>query len=131
MDDQRSDTKGDRSPTIIELSWGRVVVEGYLRPFRDVKLYPGGAREWDWNETGTRHYPGIQPADLQELIEGDIETIVLSTGQNEQLGVSEDTLRFLENLEIRFLVLPTEEAVAQYNHLAETERVGALIHSTC
>ena len=28
------------------------------------KLYPGGARAWDWRETGTRHRPGIQPADI-------------------------------------------------------------------
>ena len=30
---------------------------------KDFKLYPGGGREWDWNETGTRHVPGIQPGD--------------------------------------------------------------------
>jgi len=35
------------------------------------KLFPGGLREWDWRETGTRHVPGIQHADVQELIEHD------------------------------------------------------------
>jgi hypothetical protein len=43
-------------------------VEGHP-PFKDAKVFPGGAREWDWRETGTRHVPGIQPADVQELIE--------------------------------------------------------------
>ena len=58
-----------RSPRVHELDWGRVVVEGQPLPFKDVKLYPGGAREWDWNETGTHHLPGIQPADVKELLD--------------------------------------------------------------
>ena len=56
------------SPRILLLSWGRIEVEGHP-PFKDAKIFPGGAREWDWHETGTRHVPGIQPADVQELIE--------------------------------------------------------------
>jgi hypothetical protein len=57
-----------KSPRISHLSWGHVEVEGHP-PFKDIKVFPGGAREWDWRETGTRHVPGIQPADVQELIE--------------------------------------------------------------
>ena len=56
------------SPRISHLSWGRMEVEGHP-PFKDAKVFPGGAREWDWRETGTRHVPGIQPADVRELIE--------------------------------------------------------------
>jgi hypothetical protein len=55
------------SPRISHLSWGCIEIEGYP-PFKDVKIFPGGAREWDWRETA-RHVPGIQPADVQELIE--------------------------------------------------------------
>jgi len=33
---------------------------------KDFKLYPGGGREWDWDETRTWHTPGIQPADVKE-----------------------------------------------------------------
>jgi hypothetical protein len=36
---------------------------------KDFKLYPGGGREWDWTETNTGHVPGIQPADVEELLE--------------------------------------------------------------
>jgi hypothetical protein len=39
------------------ISWGRMDVEG-LDIGKDVKLYPGGGRPWDWSETGTRHNPG-------------------------------------------------------------------------
>jgi hypothetical protein len=52
-----------KSPRISHLSWGYVEVEGHP-PFKDTKVFPGGAREWDWRETGTHHVPGIQPADV-------------------------------------------------------------------
>ena len=47
---------------------------------KDAKLYPGGARAWDWRETGTRHDPGIQPTDVAELLDHGAEVVVLSTG---------------------------------------------------
>ena len=42
-----------RSPRITHVSWGRMDVDG-LGTGKDFKLYPGGGRPWDWNETGTR-----------------------------------------------------------------------------
>lgn len=118
------------SPRITHLSWGRLEVEGE-GTFKDARLYPGGARAWDWNETGTHHQPGIQPADVRELLDKGATTIILSRGINERLQVMEDTLSLLEEEEIAVRVLQTEEAVKAYNHLRETEPVGALIHSTC
>src|SRR6476619_5932664 len=79
------------SPRISHLSWGRIEVEGHL-PFKDAKIFPGGAREWDWRETRTRHVPGIQPADVQELIEHGARTVVLSKGVLERLQVCPETL---------------------------------------
>ena len=65
------------SPRISTISWGRMEVEG-LGEGKDFKLWPGGGRTWDWNETGTRHDPGIQPADVEELLEHGSQVVVLS-----------------------------------------------------
>jgi hypothetical protein len=35
-----------KPPRISHFSWGHVEVEGYL-PFKDTKVFPGGAREWE------------------------------------------------------------------------------------
>lgn len=121
-----------RSPRVTDLSWGRTEVEGTESPYRDAKLWPGGSREWDWNETGTSHVPGIQPADVEELVEHGAETVILSRGRHGRLRVREETLSFLEERGVDVRVLPTEEAVARYNELAEAgEPVGGLVHSTC
>jgi hypothetical protein len=53
-----------KSPLILGASWGHLHVAG-LGESRDVKLWPGGGRPWDWSETGTHHVPGIQPADVE------------------------------------------------------------------
>ncbi|HET6659308.1 MAG TPA: MTH938/NDUFAF3 family protein, partial [Rubrobacter sp.] len=99
--------------------------------FKDVKLYPGGAEEWDWNETGTNHDPGIQPADVERLLERGSKVVILSRGFHERLGVAPETLRMLEEREIPTHVVQTEEAARLYEELRETQKVGALIHSTC
>jgi len=118
------------SPEIIHISWGSVhTKEG---EFKDAKLWPGGARSWDWNETGTSHQPGIQLADIQELLDNGAEIIVLATGHNEQLQIKDGVIDHLNQRGIDVYVQETKLAVDTYNQLAETgQPVGGLIHSTC
>jgi hypothetical protein len=118
------------SPRIARLAWGRIEVEGYP-PFKDAKIFPGGAREWDWRETGTRHVPGIQPADVQELIEHGAKSVVLSKGIWERLQVCPETLEVLTKNRIKAEVLKTDVAVTRFNELREQMPVGGLFHSTC
>ena len=120
----------DRSPKILAVSWGHMEIEG-LGEGKDFKLYPGGGRAWDWNETGTRHSPGIQPADVAELLANGATTVVLSQGIDKQLQVDPATLALLEERSVTVHVAETRAAVALYNELAETTAVGGLFHSTC
>jgi hypothetical protein len=119
-----------QSPRISQVSWGRLEVEGQ-GAFKDAKLYPGGAREWDWSETGTRHAPGIQVADVEELLQHGAEVVVLSKGVLARLQVCPETLELLKHRGIPAHVLPTEDAVRLYNELAAKQKVGGLFHSTC
>jgi hypothetical protein len=116
-------------PRITHLSWGRLQTEGSA--FKDARLYPGGAEEWDWNETGTAHDPGIQPADVEKLLEMGATVVVLSRGFYGRLGIAPETRRMLDDRDIPAHVAKTGEAAEIYDKLRETERVGALIHSTC
>ncbi len=118
------------SPRIARLTWGRLET-GDGRSFKDAKLYPGGARAWDWRETGTHHVPGIQPADVEELLDRGATTVVLSKGIWERLRVAPETLRMLKDRGVAVHVGQTEAAARLYNELRETEPVGGLFHSTC
>lgn len=119
------------SPKVKSVSWGRIEVEGHDSPYRDAKLFPGGAREWDWNETGTGHSPGVQPADVEELIENGATTVVIGTGVFGRLRVDPATEAKLDEQGVRLIEARTESAVEQYNELTETAPVGGLFHTTC
>jgi hypothetical protein len=124
MDQEKS------SPRILEISWGHMEVEG-MGAGKDFKLYPGGGRDWDWAETGTRHSPGIQPADVEELLAHGVAAIVLSQGMDMRLQVDPATLEYLGQRSIPVHVAETGEAVEIYDKLAATTAAGGLFHSTC
>ena len=113
------------------VTWGNLEVEGESERYKDAKLFPGGSRQWNWRETQTSHKPGVQIADVRELLEHGAKVVVLSRGMAECLHVPRETLDFLKEREIPVHVLPTQHAVALYNTLAQTEAVGGLFHTTC
>lgn len=114
----------------MHLSWGKMQVEDG-ETFKDAKLYPGGAREWNWKETGTEHVPGIQPADVQELLDHGACVVILSRGIEKRLQVQPETVQMLKDRGVEFHVLQTEDAVKLYNELRDRVPTGGLFHSTC
>lgn len=99
------------SPEIDCLSWGLMKVKGCSSSYKDCKVWPGGSRTWDWRETGTnvspthtwhthvtnrffysffpfQHHPGVQPADVEEVLKKGIEQLVIGRGMSEALQVS-------------------------------------------
>jgi len=119
------------SPRIVELSWGRMAIDG-VGTGKDFKLWPGGGREWDWTETGTHHVPGIQPVDVEELFANGSKAIVLTRGMLLRLQTCSETMSFLEAKGITVYVAETKKAAQIYNDLASRgDAVGGLFHSTC
>jgi hypothetical protein len=119
-----------RSPRVLDLSWGRMEVEG-LGVGKDFKLFPGGGRLWDWSLSGTQHEPGILRRDVDDLINNGATVVVLSQGMELLLQVPRSTIEYLEERSIVVHVAGTNEAVAIYNDLVGTTAVGGLFHSTC
>lgn len=117
-------------PEIVDSSWGRIEIDDG-RSFKDAKLWPGGGREWDWNETGTGHSPGIQPADVDELLEHGAEVVILTRGRVRALSVPDETVARVEAAGAEAVVLPTGDAIERYNALRGERAVGGLFHSTC
>lgn len=119
------------SPRVTHLAWGRLEVEGQDTPFKDVRLFPGGAREWDWRESGTSHTSGIQPADVEGLLERGASVVVLSQGSRGGFRCAPRRCNCCRNVLSPSMCWATEEAVRVYNQLSERKPVGALIHTTC
>ena len=119
---------------ITEIRWGHIQLrhEGQLQVFKDCKVWPSGAKAWDWALTGTRHRPGIQPADLEELLAHDIEVMILSRGMELVLQTCPDTFSALTAAGIEYRHEETAAGVAVFNELTRAgRRVAGLFHSTC
>ena len=85
-----------------------------------------------WWETGTHHVPGIQPSDIEELLNNGSQTVVLSRGMWLALQTSKETLDFLNEKNVPVHIAETRAASEIYNDLASGgEAVGGLFHSTC
>lgn len=118
------------SPRIEMIAWGHMKVAG-LDAGKDFRLWPGGGRPWDWTETGTHHHPGIQPLDVEELLDHGAQVVVLSRGMLKMLHTMPATRSMLERNGIELHIEETKQAVERYNRLAGTRLVGGLFHSTC
>lgn len=119
---------------ITHLSWGHieVTIEGKLHRYKDCKIWPGGAKEWNWTVTGTNHEPGIQPSDIEEILGYDVEMVILSRGMFNRLQVCPETERILDQRGIVYHIEETSHAVELYNDLTrQGKRVGGVFHSTC
>ncbi|KAJ7995685.1 hypothetical protein DPEC_G00247140 [Dallia pectoralis] len=120
------------SPEIVSLSWGHMMVEGRPSAYKDCKVWPGGSCGWDWRETGTEHHPGVQPADLEEVLLKGVETLVIGRGMSEALQVPSSTVDYVKKRGVDLRVLQTEKAVKEYNNLVgQGVKVGGVFHSTC
>jgi len=120
-----------QSPYINQISWGRMEVDG-VGVGKDFKLWPGGGRQWDWRETGTHHVPGIQPADVEELLDNGSQAIVLSRGMWLALQTCQETIDLLDEKHVPVHIAETKAAAKIYNDLiSDGKAVGGLFHSTC
>lgn len=119
---------------ITHISWGRmeIALGGETLTFKDCKVWPGGAKAWDWRVTGTRHRPGIQPADIEEILAQGVEVMVLTRGMHLMLHTCPETEQWLRDRGIAYHIEETNRAVELFNRLMQQgRRVGGIFHSTC
>lgn len=119
------------SPRILSFGWGKMDIE-HLGSGKDFKLWPGGGRNWDWSEYGTGHNSGVQPGDVQELIDRGCTVVILTTGRFKRLKVPASVVELLRDQGIAVVVVDTKNGIEIYNHhVGKGDAVGGLFHSTC
>lgn len=109
-----------------------VASNGRVHRFKDCKVWPEGAKAWDWNITGTRHQPGTQPADIEEILDQGVDVMILSQGMQLMLHTCPETEEMLRSRGIEYHIEETTQAVGIFNELTQQgRRVGGIFHSTC
>ena len=119
---------------ITHSSWGKTTIQhpdGSRHEYEDVKVWPTGSRAWDWKEHNTHHVPGVQIADVEELLDT-ASIIILSRGMDKVLQVPQATVDYVARHNKIVHVLRTQDAVTLFNKLSTGgKRVAGLFHSTC
>jgi hypothetical protein len=109
-----------------------VTINNKTQHFKDCKVWSGGAKAWDWSITGTHHQPGIQLADIEEILDQGVEVMILSRGMELMLHTCSETEAILQSCGIAYHIEETRQAVALFNKLVQQgKRVGGIFHSTC
>jgi len=132
--------QGGQNPTdkhcmpIATLQWGRIGMSDGSS-FKDVRVSPLGATEWDWGTYGMSHVPGVVPAVIDGLIKEGCRHIIIGSGMNGRLQVSEATVAFIlqQASDVIVVVCKTPAAISYYNLQVRVGngRVGGVFHSTC
>lgn len=117
---------------IDETSFGRIIIDGLS--YRDVLIVDGRVSERDHARLkelyGTGHVIGDY--EMEQLLSGEPQAIVVGTGQSGVLDVPESISSRLGSKGIELIQATTPEAAQIYNRLTEGgRRVNALIHTTC
>ena len=110
---------------IEEYEFGRIVIDGkeYKNDVLIVegKVYP----EW-WREQG--HF--LQKKDLGSILEAEIHTLIIGTGQDGVMRVGKDVRAYCKENGIELIELKSGEAVKKINEIMK-KGVAAGIHLTC
>ena len=108
-------------------AFGEIRVDGTTYR-RDIKIYADELiGDW-WRKEGH----ALHPEDVPELAHKMPQHLIIGCGARGVLKVPEATRRHLDCLGIPFTLLPTGEAVQEYNRrVTQGERVAALLHLTC
>lgn len=82
--------------------------------------------------TATRHRPGIQPADIDDILAHNVDVMLLSRGMECMLHTCADTEYLLRSRDIAYHIAETQQAVDLFNTLTrQGKKVGGVFHSTC
>ena len=109
-------------------SFGCMVLDG-KRYTKDLIILPDGAivHPW-WRKTG--HALAI--SDVRDVIAASPEILVVGTGSPGLMQPEGDLCKELEAMGIETRVMPTNEAVEEYNTLrGQGKNVAACFHLTC
>lgn len=109
-------------------SFGEMTIEGRTYT-SDLILFPDGRIQdnW-WREEGHM----LKPGDIMDLIETVPEKLIIGTGANGMMQVSEDVVEQCRHRGIEVVACPTSEAVYLYNKaLEDGDLAAACFHLTC
>jgi len=99
---------------------------------RDILVFPDGRVEPRQGGLWMFSSHAIRRKELERLLEGEPEVVIIGTGTSNKARLSAEAENWAKERKLKLTVLPSYEAIARLNELADQGRkVAAMIHITC
>ena len=106
--------------------FGRIVIDG--RAFtQDIILLPEAIQDSWWRLEGHR----LQLPDVATVLAAKPEVLIVGQGQPGKMRVDPELARYLQDLGVELIEVPTAQACTTFNDLSGQRRVAAALHLTC
>ncbi len=129
--DRRNKLQQEKLIRVESTSFGKVIIDG--RTYGDVLIANNEViprnRGFLRKVFGTSHK--ISEEGIKKLFEGDVEVIVIGTGQSGALSVDSQIREKINSADVELVEAKTPEAIELFNSLAREKKVNALFHTTC
>jgi len=129
--DRRNKLQKEKMIQVESTSFGKVIIDG--KTYGDVLIVDNEVIPRNKGLLrkvfGSSHK--ISEEEVKKLLEGDVEVIVIGTGQSGVLSVNPHIREKIKSANIELVVSKTPEAIKLFNSLAKEKKVNALIHTTC
>ncbi|MBN2058288.1 MAG: hypothetical protein JW782_05795 [Candidatus Saganbacteria bacterium] len=106
-------------------SFGNITING-LNFNKDLVLAWPAVLNW-WRKTSHE----VRPEDVEPILALEPKTIIFGTGDSGAMKVLPETLDLLKSKGIEVQVMPTGEAVIEYNRRSGSLGLVAAFHLTC
>ena len=114
-----------------DFRFGSIVIDN-KKYSRDVLIFPDGRVEPRQGGLWMFGSHAIRRKELERLLEGEPEIVIVGTGTSNKARLSAEAENWAEERKLKLTVLPSYEAIARLNELADQGRkVAAMIHITC
>jgi len=107
-------------------NFGQIVING-RRYIHDVIIFPDHVKGNWWRKEGHR----LSLEDLKEVFEAQPEVLLIGTGYNGLMKVSQEVKNYVKSKNIELIVENTKQACQTYNRLCQSKKVIAAFHLTC
>ena len=112
-------------------SFGSITVDG-KKYRRDLFLLPDGKVKQRKGGFWIFGSHDIKKREIEELGRASAELIIVGIGTNSQARLSGEAKSYAEQAKLELHILPSSEAVSNFNELLEQgKKAAALIHITC
>ncbi|RLE94020.1 MAG: hypothetical protein DRN04_04855 [Thermoprotei archaeon] len=114
--------------------FGYIIVNG-VRYDHDIVVHVDGSVTKRKKELSKPYKKGVHtplaPPEIEEILDENPEIAIIGSGQYGALPILDETIKLLEEKNVKYIIEKTPKAIEEYNKLSKEKRVAGIFHVTC